>query len=99
VRRILVQVAWATSHTKKTYLTALFYRVAANGGRKKALIAVARHLIVIAYHLIKEPVVYEDLGPNYFDTLDPDHVKRRLVRRLENLGHEVILNPKPSSTQ
>jgi transposase len=54
VRRILCQAAWAAAHTKRTYLSALFYRIAAKGGRKKALIALARHLIVIAYHLIPE---------------------------------------------
>jgi transposase len=94
VRRVLCQAAWAAAHTKHTYLAALFYRIASKGGRKKALIAVARHLIVIAYHLIRAPLVYRDLGPNYFDTLHAERTKRRLVRRLEDLGHEVILNPK-----
>jgi hypothetical protein len=47
---------------------ALFYRIASRAGRNKALIAVARHLIAIAYHLIR------DLGENYFDTL---HAERR----------------------
>jgi hypothetical protein len=40
---------------------ALFYRIV-QGGRKKALIAIARHLIVIAYHIIRAPVVYCDNG-------------------------------------
>jgi len=94
VRRVLCQAAWAAAHTKHTYLAALFYRIASKGGRKKALIAVARHLIVIAYHLIRAPLVYRDLGANYFDTLHAERTKRRLVRRLEDLGHEVILNRK-----
>jgi len=98
VRRVLCQASWAAAHTKHTYLAALFYRIASKGGRKKALIAVARHLIVIAYHLIRAPLVYRDLGANYFDTLHGERTKQRLVRRLEDLGHEVILNPKRPAT-
>jgi transposase len=95
LRRILCQAARAAAHTKRTYLAALFYRIAAKGGRKKALIALSRHLIVIAYHLIREPVTYRDLGEHYFDTLHTERTKQRLVRRLESLGHQVVLQPKP----
>jgi transposase len=98
VRRVLCQAAWAAAHTKHTYLAALFYRIASKGGRKKALIAVARHLIVITYHLIREPLAYRDLGANYFDALHAERTKRRLIRRLEDLGHEVTLNPKRPAT-
>jgi hypothetical protein len=48
VRRVLCKAAWAAAHTKHTYLSALFYRIASRAGRNKALIAVARHLIVVA---------------------------------------------------
>ena len=41
LRRGLCQAAWAASHCKDTYLTALFYRVASRGGVKKAVVAVA----------------------------------------------------------
>ena len=93
MRRVLCQAAWAAARTKRTYPAALFYRIASRAGRNKALIAVARHLIVIAYHLIRDPVVYRDLGENYFDTLHAERTKRRLVKRLEHLGHQVTLSP------
>ena len=35
---------------------------------------------------------YEDLGPNYFDTRDREHVRHRLTRRLEALGYQVTLH-------
>ena len=38
LRRGLCQAAWAASHCKDTYLTALFYRVASRGGVKKAVV-------------------------------------------------------------
>ena len=36
---------------------------------------------------------YHDLGGNYFDERDRRAVERRLVRRLEALGHKVTLEP------
>ncbi len=53
--------------------------------------AVAHTLLVIAYHILKEGGVYEDLGVNYFDERDRKRVERRLVRRLQALGYTVNL--------
>lgn len=94
LRRSLCQAAWAASHTKDSFLTALFYRFAARGGVKKATIAVAHRLIVIADYLLAERTVYKELGGDYFDRLHPERTTRRLVRRLERLGHEVVLQPR-----
>jgi hypothetical protein len=70
--------------------------VASRGGVKKAVIAVAHRIAVIAYFLLAEPVVYKELGGDYFDRLHPERTTRRLVRRLEQLGHQVTLLPKVS---
>jgi transposase len=96
LRRSLCQAAWAASHTKDTYLAALFFRMAARGGVKKANIAVAHRLLIIAYFLIAEPVNYRELGGNYFDRLHPERTARRLTRRLEDIGFAVALTPKPA---
>ena len=49
----------------------------------------AHALLVIAYHILKNKTVYEELGADYFDHLNRDRVARRFVRRLENLGYSV----------
>jgi hypothetical protein len=36
---------------------------------------------------------YEDLGGNYFDRIRSDGLKRYLVKRLQQLGHKVTLEP------
>jgi transposase len=36
---------------------------------------------------------HRDLGPNYFDEHDRQAVQRRLVRRLEQLGLKVSIEP------
>lgn len=93
LRRALCQAAWAISHSKDNYLSALFYRLAARHGLKKANIAVAHQLLRIAYHILRDGGSYREAGGDYFDRLHPERTKNKLVRRLERLGHRVILEP------
>ena len=53
----------------------------------------AHTLIVIAYHLQKNKNNYDDLGGTYFDRIHSDGLKRYLVKRLQQLGHKVTLEP------
>jgi transposase len=93
LRRCLCQAAWAVSTKKNNYLSALYRRLAARRGKKRATIAVAHNLLVIAYYILRDQVCYYDLGPDYFDRLNPDDLRRRLTRRLEGLGFKVTLEP------
>jgi len=91
--RMACQCAWAAARTKNTYLSSQFRRLAARRGKKRAIIAVAHTLIVIGYHLQKNQSNYEDLGGDYFDRIHSDGLKRYLVKRLQQLGHKVTLEP------
>jgi transposase len=91
LRTGLVQAAWAASHTKNTYLSAQYRRLAARRGKKRALVAVGHTILVIVYQLLKKGTTYEELGGDYFDRLAPERLTRNLVRRLEKLGHKVTL--------
>jgi len=90
----LCQAAWAAFHTKRTYLSAQYHRIAAKRGRKRAIIAVAHSILVIAYILLRRGEVYRDLGGDYFERLNPVGLTRYLVRRLQKLGHAVTLQPR-----
>jgi transposase len=94
LRTTLVQVAWAASHTKNTYLSAQYRRLAGRRGKKRALVALGHTILVMIYHLLKEGTTYQELGGDYFERLDSERLTRTLVRRLERLGHEVALKPK-----
>jgi transposase len=64
LRTTLVQVAWAASHTKKTIFGATYHKWAKRLGKKKALIAVARKILELAYVLLKTKTDYlEKLPP------------------------------------
>lgn len=94
----LTQAAWAASHTKNTYLSAQYRRIAARRGRKRAIVALAHTILVIAYHLIKNEQTYRELGGDYFDKRNPQTIANRLVRRLEKLGYSVVLEqPLPTA--
>ena len=97
LRRCLCQAGWAISRTKGNYLSALFHRLAARRGNKRAIIAVAHAVLVIMYTMLKRQQAYQELGADYFDKLHANDLKRSLVRRLERLGHKVTLEPLPLS--
>jgi transposase len=94
LRRALCQAAWAAIHKKDCYLAASFFRHAARHGQKKAIVATAHRLLVIAYHLMVEKTEYRELGGDYFDRLHPERTRNRLVRRLERMGLDVSLQPR-----
>ena len=99
LRRALAEAAWAASHAKNSYLAAQYRRLAARRGKKRALLAVGHTILVIFYHLLKNHVEYRDLGADFFDRLEPERLKRYLVRRLQHLGFDVALNPKQPNDQ
>jgi hypothetical protein len=98
VKGVQGSAAWLVNarglpRTKNTYLSSHFRRLAARRGKKRAVIAVAHTLIVIGYRLQKNQSNYDDLGGNYFDRIHSDGLKRYLVKRRQELGHQVTLEP------
>ena len=59
-----------------------------------AAVAIAHKILVAVYHMLRDGTFYKDLGPNYLDNLDKRQVSRRLVRRLNAMGFDVVLSPK-----
>ncbi len=49
------------------------------------------------YHMLRDRRPSADLGPNYFDQLDATRLQRHHVRRLEQLGYTVTLEPKAAA--
>jgi transposase len=91
IRRILVQSAWAAARTHDCFLAALFFRIARRRGMKKAAVAVAHRILIIAWHILAEGGEYCERGGDHFDRRDPDRTARTLTRRLEHIGFEVSL--------
>jgi transposase len=99
LRRALCQSAWAVTRKKNCYLAAHFYRRAAQHGVKKAIVATAHQLLIIAYHLLRDRTVYRELGGNFYDRLHPERTQNRLIRRLERLGLQVVVRPQTQTAE
>ena len=89
LRTTLLESAWAASHARKSYLGAQYRRIAKRRGPKRAAIAVAHSILVIAFHLLRDGVEFEDLGADYFDRVNATRQKRYHLRRLAELGCDV----------
>lgn len=81
-----------------TFLGARYRRIVKRRGHAKALVAVARSILVIAWHLINDPdASYQELGSDWHQRhLNPARKTRELVRQLQALGHQVTLEPVPA---
>ena len=92
LRKGLVQGARGASRTKNTYLKSKYHRIAARRGKKKAIVAVGHAMLVSAYHMLSRNEPYRDLGSDYFDQFKREFVVNHLVRRLEKLGFQVLID-------
>jgi transposase len=100
LRTTLSQAANAAARSKGTYLAAHYARIKGRRGHKRAIVAVAHSILVIAWHLLTRNQPSTDLGGDYF--LERQHseaYKNRLVRQLERMGHRVTLEPAESPDQ
>ncbi|MGW8366942.1 IS110 family transposase [Streptomyces wedmorensis] len=90
----LGEAANAAARTN-TFLGARYRRIVKRRGHAKALVAVARSILVITWHLINDPDArYQELGADWHQRhLNPARKTRDLVRQLQALGHQVTLAP------
>jgi transposase len=75
LRRILVQCAWAITRSKGCWLSGKFTELAKRRSQKKALIAIARKLLVIIWHILSKHEVYKEYKPK----LSKEQKEKRIV--------------------
>jgi len=91
LRATLQEAAWAAVRSKKSYYRALYHRLKARRGAKKAIVAVQHAMIVALWHMLKHRVAHHDLGADYFERRHTARIRRHHIRRLEQLGYNVVL--------
>lgn len=95
LRRAFCQMAWASTHKKGSYMKTQYRRLSGRRGKKRGLLAVAHTILIVVYHLLKDPKLeYRELGEDYFDRRDAEQTKKQLLKRLDKLGYNVTLTPK-----
>jgi len=92
LKGILGEIATAAAKTD-TFLGERYRRIVKRRGKLKALVAVARTILVIIWHLLADPAArYEDLGAGYYASrTDTERKTRNHIRQLEALGYTLTL--------
>lgn len=87
--------AAAAAARSDTWLGERYRRLARRRGKRKALVATARAILVIIFHLLADPAArYRDLGPGYYDDkISTERKIRNHVRQLQALGLTVTITP------
>jgi transposase len=87
--------AAATAARTDTFLGERYRRIARRRGKLKALVAVARSILVIIWHLLGNRAArFRDLGSGYYASrIDKNRKTRNHIRQLEALGYTVTLAP------
>jgi transposase len=97
LKTLLVQAGWCAVRTKGSYFRALFLRLKARRGPKKAIVAVARAILTAVYFMLKRGVDYHDLGPDHFQRTERTRLAARLARKLDELGFDVTLTERAAA--
>jgi len=94
IRALLVELAWAASRTKKTYLSNKYKSLVGRRGKKKAIIAVGHKILIASYFIIKNKVVFNELGEDYLSNFRKDKLIAYYKRQLEMLEPDMELDKK-----
>ncbi len=94
LKSVLGEAATAAGRTN-TFLGVRYRRLARRAGKQKAIVAVARSVLVIVWQLLADPTNrYHDLGPEHYDSrIRTDRRRQNHIRQLEALGYTVTLTP------
>jgi hypothetical protein len=95
---VLGEAAVAASKTD-TFLGERYRRIARRRGKRRAIVAVGRSILVIAWHLLSDPEShFHDLGAGFYDTntrIGPERAKRNHIRQLGPSATRSPWNPPP----
>jgi hypothetical protein len=56
--------------------------------------AIAHKILVAVFHMLAKTVPFQELGEAFLDQQARTRTTTNLVRRLNNLGYDVLLRPK-----
>ena len=92
LKAVLGEAAISAAKTD-TFLGERYRRLVRRRGKAKALVAVARSIVIVIWHLLADPNArFHDLGSDFYDKrLNNDRKTRNLVHQLQALGHQVTL--------
>lgn len=88
LRDTLVVCAHSAVKNKASYFSAQFTRISAHRGKKRAYVAVAHSMLVAIYHVLRDGIVFEDLGADYYNQFNRERKINSYLKKLKALGWE-----------
>jgi transposase len=91
LKTILCEVAWAIASHKKLYLSNWYWRLKQRTDAKRAIVALARKLLVIIFAMLRSKRAYDE--QKFVERKEASEQKRvkRMVNELTRLGYAVSL--------
>lgn len=90
LKSLMVECAWSAIKTKGSYFKAKYYSLVPRMGKKKAIVVIARKMLVYCYFILKNKVPYNDLGESYLlPVKQKEKIAKSLLKRLSNMGYQV----------
>jgi len=94
LKTTLVQAAVSAARKKGSYYKDNYHRLKARRGSLRAAMAIAHKILVAVFHMLDKAIPFQELGEAFLDQQSRKRTTTNLVRRLNNLGYEVLLRPK-----
>ena len=91
LRTTLVNCAHSAVKVKTSYFSALFTRISAHRGKKRAYVAVAHSMLIAIYHVLHDGVGFRDLGADYYNQFNRERKANGMLKKLKALGYEVTI--------
>lgn len=89
----LGMAALASIRHKDSYLAAKYRRIAARRGGMRAIVAIEHTILVAVWHMLTSGQSFNDLGADHYDRLNPERARNSALRKLRDLGYEVVITP------
>ncbi|WP_095175070.1 MULTISPECIES: IS110 family RNA-guided transposase [Blautia] len=86
LRTTLITCAHAAVRNKNSFFYAEFQRVSGHRGSKRAYVAVAHSMLKAIYHILKDGVVFKDLGADYYNQFNKERKINSYLKKLRSLG-------------
>ena len=91
IKRILCEIAWTVTRQRGTYLANWYWKVKQRRGSKKAIIALARKLLIIIYTILRDNVPYNAQNCEEVRQKQLEKRSQNMIKELSKRGYTVEL--------
>jgi len=89
VKSMLCEISWVIAGKRNTYLSGWYWRLKQKKGAKKAIIALARKLLVIIYTMLKKGTMYDESNFASRRITQENRLVNHYRKELEKRGYHV----------